>query len=185
MYGRWVLDLLLTQRLVGWLGVSLVLLLSFHQISRVFSTSTKKTYCTAVAVRLICSQQVSQEELLTSATFPCLAANTRMAVHIVPCVVIIRPLRLARVPRILLESGVGVGVPQMHSRGSYGGIGVCSIEAVGESVVGVAIEIAPIARLEPDHISIIGYQIEVVERPVLPDVCLICTTVATGSLPDM
>jgi hypothetical protein len=45
------LDLLLTQRLVGWLGVSLLLLLSFHHISTVFSTSTKKTYCAAVAVR--------------------------------------------------------------------------------------------------------------------------------------
>jgi hypothetical protein len=50
-------DLQLTQRLVGWLGVSLELLLSFHQISRVFSTSTKKTYCAAVALRQLCSQR--------------------------------------------------------------------------------------------------------------------------------
>jgi hypothetical protein len=52
-------DLQLTQRLVGWLGVSLELLLSFHQISRVFSTSTKKTYCAAVALRQLCSHEVA------------------------------------------------------------------------------------------------------------------------------
>jgi len=44
-------DLQLTQRLVGWVGVSWELSLSFHQISTVFSTSTKKTYCAAVALR--------------------------------------------------------------------------------------------------------------------------------------
>jgi hypothetical protein len=60
-----------------------------------------------VAVRHLPALDASRRGYrLTSTALPSLTTYTSMAVHVVPCVVVIDPLSQPSVPRILLEGGI-------------------------------------------------------------------------------
>lgn len=73
----------------------------------------------------------------------------------------------------------------MHSGRVGGDIRKCSVKPVGERVICVTVEVAPVASLKPNHICIVGFKVQCVERTILPNVGLKSTAIAAGALADV
>jgi len=103
-----------------------------------------------------------------------------LTILVIPRVIRRAPLGLAIKPAILLEGGVCVRIPQIHAGPRSGLVG--GIEAIAERVIRVTVKVAPKARLKANHILVVGFQIELIEWAILPDVLLMYTTIGADSL---
>jgi hypothetical protein len=118
-----------------------------------------------------CVVYVDHHGIGCSARLPTVAANTGMDVHVLPSV-LFKPLVLALVPAVLLESRLIGWVPEVHAGSVVVERDGAVVAVAGRELgsVGVAVVVAVPACLESNVWGIVCGQIEIVQRSVLPDV---------------